>query len=163
MVQAMYPLISYNVGGRNYPHIKSLLHVAMKYSFIIGLGVYLAIFIFKDIIIGFFTNGNTELTDMTRDAVTFMTPAYLISFVNIIGSSFHTAIEMPLESAVIAVCKSLVFVLIPLTILPDLFESIRMDYKLGIWLSIPVGEIMCLSVTVPLMYLSTRRLMRALT
>ena len=162
MSQAMYPLISYHVGAKNYSNIQTLLHVAMKYSFIIGLVVYLVILIFKDTIIGFFTNGNIELTNMTRDAATFMTPVYLISFVNIIGSSFHTAIERPLESAVIAVCKSLVFVLIPLVMLPGLFESIGMDYKLGIWLSIPVGEIMCLFVTVPLMYYSTRRLKKTL-
>ena len=162
MSQAMYPLIAYHVGARNYSCIQTLLRVVMKYSFIIGIGVYLVIFIFKDTIIEFFTNGNMALTDMTRDAVTFITPVYLISFVNIIGSSFHTAIERPLESAVIAVCKSLVFVLIPLALLPGLFESVGMDFKLGIWFSIPVGEVMCLFVTVPLMYFSTRRLMKAL-
>ena len=161
MAQAMYPLIAYNLGARDYDCIKRLLKVAMKYSFIIGFSVYIIILLFKGPIIELFTNGNVQLTEMTRHAATYMTLAYLVSFVNIIGSGFHTAIERPVESAIIAVCKSLIFVLIPLMTLPSLFESMNFDYKMGIWLSIPFGETLCLLVTIPLILVSMRRMRRS--
>lgn len=158
MSQAMYPLIAYNVGAGDYDAIRRLLRIAMKYSFAIGLGAYIVLLLFKAPIVGWFTEENEELETITRHAMTYMTPAFLISFVNIIGSGFHTAIEKPLESAVIAVCKSLVFVVIPLLCLPPLFERIGWNYALGIWLSIPVGEVLCLLVTVPLTARSLRNL-----
>ena len=158
MAQAMYPLIAYNLGARDYESIKRLLMVAMKYSFIIGLSVYIIILVFKTPVIELFTNGNVQLTEMTHHAATFMTLAYLVSFVNIIGSGFHTAIEKPIESALIAICKSLIFVVIPLMTLPSMFESMNLDSKMGIWLSIPVGEMLCLFVSIPLIIISMRKL-----
>lgn len=158
MAQAMYPLIAYNVGARDYASIHKLLNIALRYSFIIGLGAFIVLHLFKRPIVGLFSNGNEELADITRYAMNYMTPAFLISFVNIIGSGFHTAIEKPVESAVIACCKSLIFVLIPLMTLPPLFEHIGWNYHCGIWMSIPVGEVLCLLVTIPLMIRSMHRL-----
>ena len=123
----------------------------MKYSFFIGLTAYIFLLFFKEPFIELFTDGNAELAEMTSQAAAFITLAYLVSFVNTIGSSFHTSIEKPLESALISLCKSLIFVLIPLLTLPGLFEAAGLDFKTGIWLSIPVGEVLCLAVTIPLM------------
>lgn len=156
--QAMYPLIAYNVGAKAYQHILILLKVALKYSFIIGLLAYVVLYLFKEPIIGLFSDGNEELGQMTAYAATYMTLTYWVSFINIIGSGFHTAIERPIESALIAVCKSLVFVLVSLLALPPLFESLGWGYDLGIWMSIPVGEVCCLAVTVPLLLRSLQKL-----
>lgn len=82
----------------------------------------------------------------------------MFSFINIIGSGFHTAIERPVESAVIAVLKSFVFVIVPLLTLPEVFETFGWDYNLGIWLSVPVGELFCLTITIPLLKRSLVRL-----
>lgn len=158
MAQAMYPLLSYSLGAKNYVNIRHLLMIALKYSFIIGASVYFIILIFKRPIINLFANGNVELADMTEYAATYMTLAYFVSFINIIGSGFHTAIEKPVESAVIALFKSFIFSIGVLLILPVTFEAVGLDYNLGIWLSVPVGEFLCLTITVPLLVHSMRKL-----
>lgn len=158
MSQAMYPLVAYNVGAKNYSSVKELLKIALKYSFIVGLSVYLVILLFKGPIIGIFANGDSELASLTRYAASFLTLTYLFSFVNIIGSGFHTAIERPVESALIAILKSFVFVIVPLFTLPPAMEAVGLDYSLGIWLSVPIGEMLCLAITIPLIRHSLRRL-----
>lgn len=158
MSQAMYPLVSYNVGAKNFVGVKGLLDIAMKYSFFVGLSVYLLVLFFKEPIIGVFANGNEELSFLTSYAASYLTLIYLFSFINIIGSGFHTAIERPVESAVIAVFKSFVFVIVPLLTLPEVFEDFGWDYNLGIWLSVPVGELFCLIITIPLLKRSLVRL-----
>lgn len=158
MAQAMYPLVAYNVGAKDFNSVKALLNIALKYSFAVGAGVYLFILLFKGPIIGAFANGNQELISLTRYAASYLTVAYLFSFVNIIGSGFHTAIECPIESAVIATLKSFVFVIAPLLTLPVFLQSMGFDYNLGIWLSVPIGEVLCVMVTVPLLKRSLRRL-----
>jgi Na+-driven multidrug efflux pump len=95
-----------------------------------------------------------ELQALTTVATTYVTLHYLVSFGNIVACSFHTAIERPLESVVIALCRSIVFVLIPMFLLTPV---IGQD---GIWLSMPIAEVMTLMVSIPLVLVSLRRLTR---
>lgn len=160
MAQAMYPLVAYQVGARNFGGVRALLLIALKYSFMVGAGVFVVILLFKTPIIGIFVGGDADLASLTRYAATYMTVSYLFSFINIIGSGFHTAIERPVESALIAVLKSFVFVIFLVLTLPPLIEWLGGDYRLGIWLSVPLGELMCVAVTWPLMRRSLVRLQR---
>ena len=154
--QALYPLMSYGLGAGNYDMIRRLLGVSMKTSAVIGVSVFIVIQLFKRPIIRVFSNDDTVLFSLAVTAATYVTLHYLVSFVNILGSSFHTAVEKPLESVAIALCRSLIFVLIPLFVLP------RYIGDMGIWIAMPVAEVATLFVTVPLMIKSMRRLHRNL-
>lgn len=155
--QALYPLMSYALGARNYDMIRRLLKVTMKMSAVIGVSVFVVVQLFKAPIVRVFSNGDTALYSLAFTAATFVTLHYLASFVNIVGSSFHTAVERPLESVVIALCRSLIFVLIPLFVLP------RFIGDMGIWLSMPVAEVATLFVTIPLMMKTMSRLRKELS
>lgn len=150
--QALYPLMSFAKGARDYNKIRELLFVSLKMSAVIGISVFVIVQLFKRQIIAVFADGDMVLTEIAITASTFVTLHYLLSFVNIVGSSFHTAVERPLESAVIAISRSLVFTLIPLFILP------RYIGNLGIWLSMPVAELLTLAITIPLFVMTMKRL-----
>ena len=150
--QALYPLMSYQRGAHNYRGVRTLLVAALLFSAAIGIGVYCVVLIFKHPIVGAFASGDMQLRAIAITATTYVTLHYLVSFVNIIGSSFHTAVERPIESAIIALCRSIVFVLIPLFILTPLIGD------LGIWLSMPIAEVLSLCVSLPLMRHTLRRL-----
>lgn len=154
--QALYPLMSFALGSRDYGKIRNLLFVSLKMSAVIGIGTFLFVQIFKRQVVTLFANGDVVLVELAVTAATLVTIHYLMSFVNIIGSSFHTAVERPLESAVIALCRSLVFALLPLFTLPRLIGNN------GIWLSMPVAELLTLFVTVPLFIMTMRRLKKNL-
>ncbi len=149
--QALYPLMSYQMGARNYRGVRTLLVSSMLFSAAIGIGVYLVVLLFKHPIVEAFASGDPQLKAIATTATTFVTLHYLVSFVNIIGSSFHTAVERPIESAVIALCRSIIFVLIPLFLLTPLIGD------LGIWLSMPIAEVLTLGVTVPLIRRTMKR------
>jgi len=155
--QALYPLLSFEFGSRDYTKIRNLLFVSLKMSACIGIGTFLFVQIFKCQVVTLFANGDDMLVELAVTASTFVTIHYLMSFVNIIGSSFHTAVERPLESAVIALCRSLVFALLPLLTLPQLIGNH------GIWLSMPIAEFLTLFVTIPLFVKTMKRLRGDLT
>ena len=152
--QAMYPLMSYSVGAQNHRRVKSLLVNALLLGGGIGIGVYLLVLVFKHSIASAFSNGDLELQTLTTVATTYVTLHYLVSFVNIVACSFHTAIERPLESVVIALCRSIIFVLIPMFILTPIID------QKGIWLSMPIAEVMTLMVSIPLVLVSLKRMTR---
>lgn len=153
--QAMYPLVSYNVGANDVKRIKSLLFNSLIFGGCIGIGTYILVLIFKHSIVSVFANGDMALTAVATTAATYVTLHYLVSFINIITSSFHTAIARPAESVIIALCRSIVFVLIPLFILTPMID------EMGIWLSMPIAEVLTLFVSIPLTIKSIRRLSAA--
>lgn len=150
--QALQPIISYNLGANRIDKINDVLKVALKSGAIIGIMTFISMHLFGDKIIYLFSNGNKELADLTNKAIFFFTFAYLLSFINIISSSFHTSIEKPFESAFISCGRSIIFVLIPLFILPLFIGDI------GIWLAIPIAELICLTISIPLMKNSLKKL-----
>ncbi|WP_432205252.1 MATE family efflux transporter (plasmid) [Cetobacterium somerae] len=150
--QALQPIISYNLGAKRIDKIKDVLKVALKSGGTIGVITFIGMHLFGDKIITLFSNGNKELADLTNKAIFFFTFAYLLSFINIISSSFHTSIEKPFESAFISCGRSIIFVLIPLFTLP-LFIG-----EIGIWLAVPIAELICLGVSIPLMKKSLKKL-----
>lgn len=154
--QALYPLMSYQLGARSYRGIRQLLISSLLFSACIGWGVYFAVLIFKRPIVEAFAGNDVRLFAIAATATTFVTLHYLLSFVNIICSSFHTAVERPVESAIVALCRSIVFALLPLAILVPIVGD------MGIWLSMPIAEVLTLAVSLPLMRKTLRRIRRTL-
>lgn len=143
--QALQPLVAYNLGARHLDKIKKVLRVSLITGGALGAVAYIGSHIWGSFIIGIFSKGNQELMSLAKTALFYISFAYLISFLNIISTSFLTSIEKPIESVVVSLGRSIVFIAIPLFILPDLIGA------KGIWLSIPIAELMCLVVSYYLM------------
>lgn len=143
--QALQPLVAYNLGARHLDKIKKVLRVSLITGGALGAVAYIGSHIWGGFIIGIFSKGNQELMSLAKTALFYISFAYLISFLNIISTSFLTSIEKPIESVVVSLGRSIVFIAIPLFILPDLIGA------KGIWLSIPIAELMCLVVSYYLM------------
>ena len=143
--QALQPLVAYNLGARHLDKIKKVLRVSLITGGALGAIAYIGSHIWGGFIIGIFSKGNQELISLAKTALFYISFAYLISFLNIISTSFLTSIEKPIESVVVSLGRSIVFIAIPLFILPDLIGA------KGIWLSIPIAELMCLVVSYFLM------------
>lgn len=150
--QALYPLMSFQFGARNHRGIRTLMLASLLFSGCIGIGVYILVAIFKHPIVAAFAGQDTQLLTIATTATTFVSLHYLVSFANIIGSSFHTAVERPIESAVIALCRSIIFALIPLFLLTPIIGD------LGIWLSMPIAEVLTLAITILLCRRTLKRL-----
>lgn len=143
--QALQPLVSYNLGARRLDKIKAVLKISLISGGVIGIIVYVSSHIIGKNIIEIFSKGNQELIDIAITALFYMSFAYLISFLNIISTSFLTAIEKPLESIIVSMGRSIVFIVIPLFTLPKIIGA------KGIWLAIPIAELLCLVVSFILM------------
>lgn len=155
--QALQPIISYNLGAKNFQKIRDVLGIAFKYGAIIGITTFIFIQLFNDSIVKIFSKDNIELTTLAKEASFIVSFAYLLSFINIISSSFFTAIEKPFESAIVALSRSIIFVLIPLFTLPLFFGN------KGIWLSTPSAELLSLFISIPLTLNSLKKLKRNIT
>jgi len=152
LAQALQPIISYNLGAKRIEKIYDVLKVSLITGGSIGIVFFVLMKFYSGPIVNMFTDGNVELTNLTNEAIAYVVFAYIFSFINIISSSFHTAIEKPMESASIACLRSLIFVGIFLLILPSIFGP------RGIWMAIPMSEVTCLIISISMMRRSFRRI-----
>lgn len=143
--QALQPIVSFNLGACKSDRIFMALRISLVTGGIIGLLSFIAMKNYSLPLVRLFTKGDVELTSLATNAIGYFVFAYLLSFINIIAVSFHTAIEKPLESALIALLRSLVFVSGLLYILP-----IFLGEK-GIWMAIPIAELLCLFISLFMM------------
>ena len=94
------------------------------------------------ILASIFVSYDTELLDMTANAIRLFSISYIISGFNIFASSFFTALNDGVVSAAISFLRTLVFQVAMIFILPALFELN------GIWLAVVLAEILSLGVSI---------------
>lgn len=152
LAQALQPIVSYNLGAKRIDRIYDTLKISLTTGGIIGLTSFILMKFYSKSLILLFTKGDTELTRLALEAAGYFIFAYLISFINIISSSFHTAVEKPMESAGIALLRSLIFVAVFLTVLPHIIG------EKGIWMAVPMAELSCLVVSLLMMNTSLKKI-----
>ena len=135
------PVISYHYGAENHAELKGLLKKSLKLNLAVGivmtiLGLCLAT-PFAKIFVGY----DPELMAMTSHAFQIVSIAFIIIGVNIFISSFFTALNNGIISAIISVLRTLGFKLFAAILLP-LWFGIE-----GIWWSITFAEVMALIIS----------------
>ncbi|MGL5124907.1 MAG: MATE family efflux transporter, partial [Fusobacteriaceae bacterium] len=149
---AIQPIVSYNLGAKRIKNIYEVLKIGILCGGVVGIISFIFLRFYSTPLIETFAKGNSSLASLTQEVITYFTFAYIFSFLNVISGAFHTAIGKPFESGLISLSRSIVFVVIPLLILPIFFGNI------GIWLATPVGEFSCLFLSLPLMLKSLRKI-----
>lgn len=144
------PIISYHFGAKNSNELKGLLKKSVVIMGSFSLIMFaLAQFLAKPMSI-VFVGYDQGLMDMTQRALFLYAFSFLFSGVGIFGSSFFTAMNDGLVSALIAFMRTLIFQTGAVFIFPLLWG---VD---GIWLSVVLAEAMALLVTI-LFFIGNRR------
>lgn len=136
------PVVSYHYGAGDHGELKGLL----KKSYTI-IGVFaVAMFVLAELSTGLlakiFVGYDGELMAMTRRAFMIYSVSFLFSGTAIYGSSFFTALNDGLTSALISFLRSLLFQVAAVLLLPLLFG---ID---GIWFSVVAAELVAALMTV---------------
>ena len=136
------PIIGYNYGARQQERIKSILKLAARTNSLIGIGLFLLLLLFGEQVIGlFFKDHGSEAFEIASRGVSIYCFAFLLCGLNILASSYFTAIGNAKISIIISALRGLVFVGIGIRVLPAVFG---ID---AIWYDVPIAEICTLSVS----------------
>ena len=143
------PIFSFQYGAQNHAELKNMFQKSLKLIGVCGalmavLSQFLAI-PFSQMFVGY----DVDLLRLTQNGFRIFCIVYLINGFNIFGSSFFTALNNGLVSALISFLRTLVFQIGAVLVLPLLLGLN------GIWWAITMAEILTAAVTV--FFFSTRR------
>ncbi|MBR2967159.1 MAG: MATE family efflux transporter [Clostridia bacterium] len=145
------PIISYNYGAKNQAELKatqkkSLVIIGVSAIFMFGTALLLA----KPLSV-LYVGYDQGLLDLTLHAFKIFSFSFLFAGFAIFFSSFFTALNDGVTSAIISFLRTLVFQALAVMLFPLIWE---VD---GIWISIVVAEIMAVVVSLVFYWLKRKR------
>ena len=147
IAQGYQPLISYYFGQKNDKKCKKLLKyglVAAVITSIISVG---GCFLSADWIVSLFIDPSmATLRTYSATVLRIFSLSFLIAGYNIVISGYFTAVEKPVDATLISLCRTIIMLVIALTIMTALFKGA------GIWWSATLAEALSLIVTVFLFF-----------
>lgn len=145
------PIISYNYGAENHAELNNLFKKSVRAIVCCGVVLVCLAQLLAVPLAAIFVGYDKELFDMTCEGFRICAMSFLICGMNIFGSSFFTALNNGLLSALISFLRTLVFQVSIILTLPLLLKLT------GIWLSGVTAELLTLVVTVTCLILNRKK------
>ena len=136
------PVIGFNHGAQNHPELKNVLRKCLTLLAVFAVVLTGAAELVSRPLAGVFVSYDAGLWDMTTRGFRIYILSFLLCGFNIFGSSFFTALNNGLISALISFLRTLVFQIAAVMLLPMVFG---LD---GIWWSVVAAELGSLALTV---------------
>lgn len=135
------PIISFHYGAQNHPELKSLLRKSIVIIGISSVLMFLASEFLARPLSVMFTGYDKGLLDVTLRGFLIYSFSFLFSGFAIFGSSFFTALNDGLTSAILSFLRTLVFQIVTVLLFPLIW---KLD---GIWFSIVAAELLAAIMT----------------
>ncbi len=136
------PIVSFHYGAKNEDELKGLLRKSLKIIAFFAIIMLAAGELLARPLSGLFVAYDEGLMDLTVHAFRIFSFSFPLASIPIYGSSFFTALNDGLTSALISFLRTIVFQLAAVLVLPLLFG---LD---GIWFSIVAAEIVAAMLTI---------------
>ena len=143
------PVVGYHFGALNHPELKNLLKRSAVIIGIFSVCMFLLAQVLATPLSSVFVGYDEELMALTLRGFRIYSFSFLFAGIAIYGSSFFTALNDGLTSALISFLRTLVFQIAAVMLLPLIFD---VD---GIWISVVVAEAVAAIVT--LIFLFAKR------
>ena len=139
--QGLQPIISFNYGAQSNYRVLKILKIGLFTVFFLGIIFFFLVNMFANELVSIFIKENKSLFILTKEAIIYYSFTYILMGINIIISSYFTAVENATISSILSVLRGLIFINILLFLLPGVF-NIK-----GIWLSAPINELIMIVVS----------------
>lgn len=153
--QGMQPLVSQSYGCKDLKAIKQLRNYGLITVLILSSFIYLMIFYRAESIVKIFNNENNLLLQIIAvDGLKIYFTAIFCASINIIMTTYFTAIQKPMPAHLISILRGLILI-IPLAWLLSSWWGLT-----GVWLTFLVTESIVVLISISLMYLNKELVIR---
>lgn len=136
------PVVSFNYGSGNVRQLKKIFKISVWVITVVSAAVFVIAETCSDVVIIVFTPAGSEVFGLTKYGFAIFSFSFLCTGMNIFASALFTAFSNGKISAILSFLRTFVFLTACLLFLP-LFWGVD-----GIWLAVPVAEVMALFVSV---------------
>ena len=141
-INGISPVVSYNLGRGDKERLSRLFRISIGALGVTSAVVTLVSYLFGGAVIDFFAKGNEHVATIALHGFRIVATSFAMMAYNVFASGWFTALNDGKTSAILSFCRTLIFMVIPVLVLPRLLD---MD---GVWLSITVGEVLSIAMAI---------------
>ena len=143
VAQSAQPIISYNYGAGQGLRVSRTLRVALVTAIVCGVVIAAGMWLGSGILAGIFIDSADAAYDIATAGLPLLGLCALPFALNITFIGYYQSCEPAVRSIVYMLLRGIVFMLPGFVLLPRLFGVV------GLWLAIPVSEMLALAIIVP--------------
>jgi putative MATE family efflux protein len=149
-------MLSQNFGAQDAQRLRQFLKITFFMTSLVSLLTILVLLLFNESLIYMFLDeqGADATVKMAIEFVYYVWPVFIFAGANMVISGYLTAIHLPFQSAIVSLCRSLIFPASLLIVLFMLFADNRFV------IALPIGE--CLTFLIALAYFIRHKPSRAI-
>ena len=141
-VNGISSVVSYNLGRGDKGRLHKLFRISVWTLLVTSAVVTAASYLLGGTVVDFFAKGNDNVATIALHGFQIVATSFAMMAFNVFASGWFTALNDGKTSAILSFCRTIVFMVIPVLVLPMLFG---MD---GVWLSITAGEVLSLAMSI---------------
>lgn len=134
------PVISYHYGRQDRVRLKKIFSICIRFVLFISVFIFGTAYMFASPLVGLFSEKGTPVYDIARRGFLVFPFSFLFCGLNIFTSAAYTALSNGKLSAMISFLRTFGLILVLLFILP------RLIGVMGVWLAVPIAELLTMIV-----------------
>lgn len=139
-INGISAVVSYNLGCRKKGRLSKLFRISIWTLGDLSILATVISYLAGDVLVGFFAKDNAQVEAIALHGFDIVATSFLMMAYNIFASGWFTALNDGKTSAILSFCRTILFMVVPVLILPRLFD---MD---GVWVSITAGEVLSIGM-----------------
>ncbi|MDE7429648.1 MAG: MATE family efflux transporter, partial [Lachnospiraceae bacterium] len=136
------PVISYNYGKEDAVRLKKIFSMCLRFLILVSFLIFGTAYVLGAPMVGFFAEKGTPVYEIARKGFLIFSFSFLFCGFNIFTSAAFTALSNGKLSAVLSFLRTFGLILVLLLILPEFLGVV------GVWLAVPIAELLTMIVAV---------------
>lgn len=141
-INGISSVVSYNLGRGDKERLSKLFCISIWTLGIAGIVVTVLSYLAGGAIVDFFAKNNAQVETIALYGFRIVATSFLMMAYNVFASGWFTALNGGKTSAILSFCRTVIFMIAPVLILPGIFG---MD---GVWMSITAGEVLSILMSI---------------
>ena len=141
-VNGISSVVSYNLGRGDKARLHKLFRISIWTLLATSAATTAVSYLLGGTVVDFFAKGNDKVAAIALHGFRIVATSFAMMAFNVFASGWFTALNDGKTSAILSFCRTIVFMVVPVLVLPLLFG---MD---GVWLSITVGEVLSFAMSI---------------
>lgn len=149
--QSAQPILSYNFGAGDLGRVRQAFHLALATAVAVGAGIFAMTLLFSRGIVSMFIEPDYPAFEIAVEGLPLFASGFVFFAVNIVSINYFQSVERPRPAMVLTLLRGFIFLVGCFFGLPHLAGVP------GIWLAVPLSELLTFGIVIAIYSLSRRR------
>lgn len=151
IAQSAQPILSYNYGAKCTARVRETFRLALTTAILCGAGVFLLTWMFSHQIVGMFLDSSYPAYNIAVKGLPLFASGFVFFGINIVSIGYFQSLERDCPAMIITLLRGFALILLCFWILPIIWGS------WGIWLAVPMSELLTFLFVLVIYWLENRR------